>query len=738
MAEQPQPGTFLRPRARMLRTLGEELISNELVAVIEMVKNAYDADATRVLIKFTPPLEVGKGQIEVVDNGHGMDLRTVKTVWMEPATPSKRLNERTDKLKRRYLGQKGIGRFASSRLADQLEVVSRLEGTDREVYAIFDWTQFEDERKYLDEVIVLWESRKPSEICPGSLVEALWKNERKRPSPGALSRGTILRMTNLKQTWEAKQFEDLRRGLARLVSPQASKEQDFEIELSLPPEFSQYSSKVEPVDILKYPHYMIHALIEGDGSYKIRCRILVGGIEQDFKGRFVSVKNVRGRFELRDFDPKEKEMPENIRNIECGPFELELRAWERDELGNVVQKTNSTINDIKRDLDSVAGINVYRDGFRVLPYGEPDDDSFKLERRRVQKPAHRLSNNQVYGTVAISADNNPGLVDQSNRQGLQENQAFEDFRDVISLTLLKLEEMRWKSKPHAKGKKAVGGIFAGFDLAPIADYLAKTLPSDAKAKEVIKATEDALDDQLKEIQTVLGRYQRLATLGQLIDHVLHEGRQPIASINNEAELGLDDIKLSNEIQKELASLFVRRFTTIRKQGDVVATAFRRMEPFGGRKRGRPNQLYLEEIIRDAFAVFENDLTKLNIRKTLPNSQTLVRVDPAEIQEVILNLLLNSLYWLEQVPVSKREVDVSVIRKDTDNVEIMFSDSGPGIQTENRELIFEPYFSTKPNGVGLGLSIVGEIVSDYYNGSIELLARGPLRGASFLITLRKRV
>ena len=114
----PADSSPLRPRARLIRTLGEELISNEVVAVIELVKNAYDADATHVLIRFTGPLEPGKGRIEVIDNGHGMELSTVRTVWMEPATPSKRGKlRRTDKFKRRFLGEKGIGRFASSRLA---------------------------------------------------------------------------------------------------------------------------------------------------------------------------------------------------------------------------------------------------------------------------------------------------------------------------------------------------------------------------------------------------------------------------------------------------------------------------------------------------------------------------------------------------------------------------------------------------------------------------------------------
>jgi len=101
-----------------MRTLGQELISNEAVAVIELVKNAYDADATRVLVKFSGPLLPQKGQIDVIDNGHGMSLSTVETVWMEPATVSKRETQRSEKLRRRYLGAKGIGRFASARLAE--------------------------------------------------------------------------------------------------------------------------------------------------------------------------------------------------------------------------------------------------------------------------------------------------------------------------------------------------------------------------------------------------------------------------------------------------------------------------------------------------------------------------------------------------------------------------------------------------------------------------------------------
>ena len=115
-----------RPRARIMRTLGQELISSETVALIELVKNAYDADATRVLIRFSGILEKGQGYIEVIDNGHGMSMDIIEKAWMEPATNSKRTRTRSEVFGRRLLGEKGVGRFAASRLASDLELITKL------------------------------------------------------------------------------------------------------------------------------------------------------------------------------------------------------------------------------------------------------------------------------------------------------------------------------------------------------------------------------------------------------------------------------------------------------------------------------------------------------------------------------------------------------------------------------------------------------------------------------------
>lgn len=136
----------LRPRARIIKTIGEELISNDSVAVIELVKNSYDADATVVEIIFSDPLKKGIGSIKIKDNGSGMTLDTIKTAWLEPATIIKKIKQKSLQ-GRRVLGEKGVGRFASARLSEKLKIITRAKNSN-EVCASVDWKEFSDE-KYL-------------------------------------------------------------------------------------------------------------------------------------------------------------------------------------------------------------------------------------------------------------------------------------------------------------------------------------------------------------------------------------------------------------------------------------------------------------------------------------------------------------------------------------------------------------------------------------------------------------
>lgn len=733
-----------------MKTLGSELISNDAVAVIELVKNSYDAEANRVLIKFTGPLLPGQGRIEIFDDGAGMSLDIVRGAWMEPATPGKRQKTSSGSKDRRVLGEKGIGRFAAMRLASELELITRARGADQEVYGVFDWMQFEDEQKYLDEVLILTDVRKPEIIRSDLGLDAIWPKHEVPVECPPSEQGTLLRMNNLAQVWDAERFRLIQRGLSRLVSP-FKENKDFSVFLQAPEEFSEFSSEIMPPSVLNYPHYTVSGTIDHQGKCNLTLEVKATGEVRPVTGGFV-----RGeKDDLQHFDDDaylklnqtieskaENGSTEWAKKLPvCGPLHIELRIWDRDELENIIQKTSSTLKNIREDLNAIAGMNIYRDGFRVLPYGEPKNDWLGLDIRRVQKPKRHLSNNQIVGHISITADQNIGLKDQSNREGLDENQSYADLRTIMLSILTKVEDLRISSKDSGNGNgkdNQTLHLFAPLDLSPIRQHLESVNPKDEVAKELINNVERAFNKQVESLKSVVAKYHALATLGQLIDVLLHDGRLPLAKIRKEALLAQEDIAEGYLTGEDLLTKLAGRLNIINGQSDVLATVFRRVEPFGGRKRGRPKQLYLEKIIEDAFGVCASQIADMNITTLLPTDQTLVRVDEAEIQEVIVNLLQNSLYWLQFVDAAHRQIDVSVSRTAQDHVEIVFSDTGPGIPEENRTRIFEPYFSTKKDGVGLGLAIVGEIIMDYYAGKLELLDSSGTSGAVFRITLTKRV
>ena len=714
----------LRPRAQILCRIGDELVSSETVAVIELVKNAYDADATRVLVRFQEPLEIGQGMIEIIDNGHGMSLETIQNAWMEPATLMKKRQTRSEQRGRRVLGEKGIGRFAASRLANVLEVVTRRYGTDSEVWVDFDWSQFDDEQKYLDQIKALWKEAKPAEVCPGGTIEGLWQRGEK-PESGELTHGTILRMKGFRVAWGRGQFEKLRTDLSRLILPffeqdRVTSKDEFQIRLQLPAPAEDLSGTVEPSESLKNPHYMLKGYVDNIGSYDLTIKLR--GQDEE--------KRITGKFSLSPAP-------------QCGPFRLELRVWDREsrDLAELVKLYGSTLKDVRRDLDKAAGVNIYRDGFRVLPYGEPRNDWLRLDLRRVQNPTMRLSNNQIVGYVLISADDNPLLRDQSNREGLIEGAALEDLHKLVTLVLAELETQRYTVRhPPDVGRPTArrGGLFTDFDLAVLREQIKLRHPEDSELLGLVGEKEKDLEKRVEEVQEVLARYRRLATLGQLIDIVLHDGRTPLAKIGREAHLGLRDIERASKNKNGLLQRLSRRLDTLTAQSEVLATVFRKIEPLGGRKRGQPSQVCLEQAIAGAFSVLDTEIAEVGAPVKLPETDTQVLIDQAEIQEVIINLLQNSLYWLRQIPKDCRQIVVQTHRKDPDQVEILFSDSGPGVKPEFREHIFDPYFSTKPDGVGLGLTIAGEIINEYYAGSLELIEGGSLPGATFRITLHRRV
>jgi hypothetical protein len=696
--------SILRPRARIIKTIGEELISDDKVALLELVKNSYDADASIITIKISGNVVIEKegkneikkitkegGSIMIYDDGCGMSLETIRKAWMEPATISKKLIKKSTDKGRRFTGEKGIGRFASAKLSSNLKIISKV-ADDNEVVVDFNWKDFDNNEKYLDEIECKWEVREP--------IEFVGKES-----------GTKLILTNLNSDWDEEKIRQFKIALQRLINP-VSPVLDFLIELDLPNEFDSYSGTIEPPESLKRPNYSIKGTIDKEGIPSIT---------------FTSKK--KGESNLTDFILLKKD-----EKFLTGPFDFDFRVWDLDpeSLNELARDTTTKRKYIRDALKEIAGISIYRDNFRVLPYGDPKFDWARLDLRRVNNPTLRISNNQIIGFISIELDKNPEFKDQSNREGLIESDAFTQLKDFITRILNQLEIKRYEERPREnKIRENQEGLFTRFSLAPVAQLVQTKLPNDKEANELVAKTEANIQEGVRKVQDVLSRYRRLSTLGMLIDIILHDGNNFLAKIDSSAYL-LGKELANDEIDKNEVTEHLNNINEGRK---VLAQLFKRIEPFGGRKRGRPKDIIIENAIANVFSLYKNELTKFNISYILPLSQNQVRIDDGELQMIFVNLIQNSIYWLETIS-TERKIQVVVERTD-DELSVVFSDSGPGIKEEHQQIIFDPYFSTRPDGVGLGLTIVGELVTEY-DGDFTLIDNGPLDGATFKITFRRKI
>lgn len=732
------PDRSLRPRARLMLTIGLELISSETVALTELVKNSYDADASTVLVRLSGPVRdgaipAGQGTIEILDDGVGMSGDVIANTWLEPATPNRR-RQKHSRRGRRLLGEKGVGRFAAAKLAQRLSLSSRSNGN--EVTVSLDWRAFEDEDAYLDEIDIDWSESQPDVFSANGLAKELWSDairDHVAAKPGApiaepnARRGTLLRLEESRVDWTRSLVAELRTTLARLISPFDADQdlvRDFGIILDGPSEFGALVGLVEPPEQLSRPHYTLDADVSADGLANGKLS-LKDGTGRSFEEQLVDSHG----------DPVDEDHP-----LRCGPFTIRLRVWDRDMESLRELAGGDKAGSVRDILDQAAGISVYRDGFRVLPYGEPRDDWLRLDLRRVNSPTRRLSNNQIVGYLAIGRDTNPDLIDQTNREGIVEGPALEDLRQAILQLLNILEQARYKIRPRRDTRKK-GGLLDRIDLGELRSAIAAALPTDTAIVAMVTDLQRELDERTAEVGQALARYHRLATLGQLVDRVVHELGQPLVKARTAADLGLAEIERAKRLDaecRELVGKLADRFTRVSEQTRVANDVVRRIQPFGGRRRGRPPQIRMEDAVANSVALLDDEIRKVGTGVSLPTGATTVTVDGVELQEVVVNLLNNSLYWLRRVPKDKRQIAIRVTRNRDESVSLFVEDSGPGVPEEDQPHIFDPYYTTREGGAGLGLAIAGEIVSDFYGGELELLPPGELGGALFRATLRRRV
>lgn len=679
MRSETQSGhAAFRPRARLMKLLGAELISDEIVAITELVKNAHDADATLVTVAFHGVTAEG-GEVIISDDGSGMDLDALLTRWMEPANSWKRGADRRTRSGRRVLGEKGVGRFAADKLASHLELLSRCPRQQRELCAVFDWDLFAAEERMLAEVECRWEVR---------------------PASAIRRHGTTLRMSGLRSVWNERMFRRLSTRLSRLTSPFHGMD-DFQIIIESD-EFPEYSGELR-ADILERAPYRIDAVFDGEQTIEVNI------------GEDRSIKHLwNGTGELR-----------------CGPVRIRLFAFdlETDAIARVGPRM-----EVRAWLKEWTGVSIYRDGFRVWPYGEPHDDWLRLDQRRVNNPVVRLSNNQVVGFVEISSERNPDLQDQTNREGLIYNRALEDLRRLMSFVLQLLEAERQSIRhPVVRVSNSQGTMRSESGKENLAVELRRLAHrADPGLGEELQRFARRLEETLVRDETRQRRftegYSGLAALGQAaigvqgtLQPLLRDVRTSCEDMRGEFN-GSGTRALHSRVKdiEETLMLIDRRLAMIAP-----------LDMRGGQRRGRAIDITKE--LQVCRQLFEPLLGEAGVRLELDvQAHGVLRVEmrPEGFQQMLNILVSNSMDWLHRVDRPKIRIRA---RSRDGTCELTFSDNGPGITPELAERVFEPMFSGKEGGRGMGLTIARDLVQ-LHGGAMEVMTDRRRTGTSIQVSL----
>lgn len=713
----------IRPAGRHILTVGRDLIQDQYAAIVELVKNAYDADSPDVNITFSvsrnlsrKPKNIYTLKITIRDNGHGMSRDTVINNWLVPSTDDK-LNRRQSPKGRLMQGRKGVGRYAASILGDDL-LLETITPKGQKTTVYIKWNDFEN-AKFLDDVEIL--------------VKTVLSNE----SPGTLL--TITGGDEHLAEWDERQIDKLRFELKKLIPPPINMEasqkltQDtFSINLTFEDcrkgQERTISEEITPYPIVELYDYRINGTFEPDGS-----------------GSFVYF-NQKARNTL------DEKVSLNLgKPTGCGRLTIDIRAYDRegeaieklierglkDEKGNYLGKLQA-----RQLLNVNNGIGVYRNGFRIRPLGDPDFDWLRLNEQRIQNPSLRIGLNQVIGYVQIESEEKSNLIEKSARDGLRENQAYKRLFDLTLLVINELEIRRFAYRKKAglsrvalKIEHDLEKLFTFDEVKQkVRSKLVKSGVHKQEVDEIINVITKKEEESIiivDNIRQAVATYQGQATLGKIINVILHEGRRPLNYFKNQIpNLNFWANELKTNYEPETLEELIPIADGLGHNADVFVQLFGRLDPLATRKRGSKREFNLFNAINNAVMVFENELVTNGIVYKINCSKDFIFTGwSQDIYVIIANLIDNSIFWMLEKQSPIKQINITVSEDDSRLAYIDYRDTGPGIEPYliKSEVIFEPEFSTKNSGTGLGLAIAGEAAT---RNSLELKAFESNSGAYF--------
>ena len=559
-----------------------------------------------------------------------------------------------------------------------------MNNASRGACVLLEWGQFDDD-SYLDEISIDYEESHLRDM----------------------EHGTRLTLDCLRKTWEEEDYKDLHARLSRLISP-FDDVAEFDIHLEIPAH-PPLSGRIEPPELILQPKYLLRGRL-------------------DEQGRFSGEWNVDGK--KRDTFKKRKLGGRNV-TPPCGPFEVEIRGWDRDRHGlePIGERLGMGLSEMRRTLNTYCGVSIYRDGFRVHPYGQKGSDWLNLDIRSRLTPGRKMANNQIVAAIRISREENPDLRDRSTREGMvlnAEHAALEKwFKEILFL----LEEKRYDIRPRRKADDQIEPLFEAFDVSPAVQQVRKELGKDHPVSTLFTDTEKQLKEGVERVQEVFSRLLMSAGLGHMVDIVIHEIGAPLGKINR--QLAVMEKQLTQLLEDRGRAKVEAMIQSIKSWLEQIHNLRQRLDPQTPAKRGRATSFDVKEEIADNFELHQALLEKQGIswRIAAPRKPVRVRMSRAALGQIIVNLIDNSIFWIvrEKGVGNGGEILVGLEPIQT-GFRLVFCDDGPGVSEESQARIFEPYFSRKPTGIGLGLYVSRLLIEPY--GKLMCRSDGWLQGAAF--------
>lgn len=694
--------------AGVIDRLGSELVARQETAVSELVKNAYDADATKVNIKFENSDNIG-GTLYIEDNGTGMNRDQLINGFMRISSTSKIHNPLSDTYKRKRAGQKGIGRFAVQRLGEKLTITTQTADSDDALVITINWNDYSND------------------------IDLLAVNNKIHTKPNKSREcGTTLKIELLKDKWSEASIRRIYNYVGDILQPFPLSEieeikNDGE-ESIIDPGFKVYFSKI-------LNGRQINIADEKTMVYNHATAIIEGSVDNVGVGLYTleSKKLDLDEIGYISSDPDNEDVPfSELKNVK-------FRAYYFIYNSDLVPKMQES--NIRKLARTQGGIRLYRNGFRVLPYGEPNNDWLGLDASTAKRSILPVHANINFFGFAELIDLNNKFNETSSREGLVENEALIQLRNFIYRTIMtaviKIAEVR--NVKIVSGQKIDDGVYESVEvriknIAFTLEELDRELEKDSGSVEIKRRRKKKIQQVKKEIEELQKAQEEekeqnlkersmlrvLSSVGLTIALFIHEVKDYILNMNSDISFLLEKLKSEEQTFKRLLLLQsnVETFKSYTSYFDTVISqnVVRSLIP-----------IELQNKIEEFWENTQNDAKKSNIKfeKPIRNGYYLFTtpMHPSEWSSILFNLYTNAKKAIKRSK-NKGELDIECGKIDN-RIFLKFSDTGDGINDDIKDRIFEEFFTTSsPNtldslnssnevtGTGLGLKIVKDILSSY--------------------------